>query len=94
MRVPVCVCVCVCVRARACVRVRACVRTRACVRACVRVCVCVCVYVSTDKILRFINALIAIINFACGFPRALREPIFGQCVCVFWTVSSEFAPHS
>ena len=53
---------------------------------CVCVCVCVCMraralrIVSTDKILRFINALIAIIiviiNFTCVFARALREPVW------------------
>ena len=49
-----CVCVCVCV----------CACVRACVRACARVRVCACVHalrmVSTDKSLRFINALIVI----------------------------------
>ena len=54
-----CVCVCVCVRA--------------CVRACVCVCVCVCVsararvyalrIVSRDKILRFKNTLILVVNY-------------------------------
>ena len=56
--VRVCVCVCECVRVWVC----ACVCVCACVRACVRACVCVSArVVSTDKILRFTNALIIVI---------------------------------
>ena len=67
----VCVCVSVCVRAcvRGCVRgvwlwVCACVRAwvSECVRECVRACVCVLRIVSMDKILRFTNTSIKIID--------------------------------
>ena len=75
VRAYVCACVCVC--ARACVR--ACVRAR--VHACVHACVCV--YgraralraVSMDKILRFTNTLIIIVNYARIKNRQTRELI-------------------
>ena len=60
-------------------RVPLCVCVCVCVRACVRACVCVCVCVSKDKILRFTNTFIIIINLQAVYQVSSLCACFETC---------------